>query len=202
MMRTVTPRQTATDIAARLLTNVFAPAHLVISLLLLVGAASHPSAVRGLAWGILAALLIGVAPYAWVLLAVRRGRFASRHIPERAQRLLPLGVAAGWAAASVGILAILGAPRQLIALLLAMLAGLAVTAAITTRWKISLHTAVASGTATILTIVFGPALLATVIFVVGIGWSRVHERDHTAPQVIVGSLLGAAIAASVFLTLR
>jgi hypothetical protein len=71
-------------------------------------------------------------------------------------------------------MAILGAPRQLIALLLAMLAGLAVTAAITTRWKISLHTAVAGGTATILIVVFGPAMLGTVIFVVGIGWSRVH----------------------------
>jgi membrane-associated phospholipid phosphatase len=201
-MRTGTPRQTAADTAARLLTSILAPAHLVISLLLLVGAASHPSAVRGLAWGILAALLIGVAPYAWVLLAVRRGRFTSRHIPERAQRLLPLAVAAGWAAASVGIMAILGAPRQLIALLLAMLAGLAVTAAITTRWKISLHTAVAGGTATILIIVFGLALLSTAVLVVGIGWSRVHARDHTIAQVILGGLLGATIAAAVFIPLR
>jgi len=202
MMRTVTPRQTAADITARLLTSIFAPAHLVIGLLLLVGAASRPSAVRGLAWGVLAALLIGVAPYAWVLLAVRRGRFASRHIPERAQRLLPLGVAAGCAAASVAVMAILGAPRQLIALLLAMLAGLAVTAAITTRWKISLHTAVAGGTATILIIVFGLALLSTAVLVVGIGWSRVHARDHTIAQVILGGLLGATIAAAVFIPLR
>jgi membrane-associated phospholipid phosphatase len=201
-MRTVAARQPAADIAARILTSIFAPAHLVIGLLLLVGAASDPSAVRGLAWGILAALLIGVAPYAWVLLAVRRGRFTSRHIPERAQRLLPLAVAAGWAAASVAVMAILGAPRQLIALILAMLAGLAVTAAITTRWKISLHTAVAGGTVTILTIVYGPALLTTVILVAGIGWSRVHARDHTIAQVIAGALLGAAIAASVFIPLR
>jgi membrane-associated phospholipid phosphatase len=201
-MRTAAQQQPAADIAARLLTSIFAPAHLVIGLLLLVGAASHPSALRGLAWGILAALLIGVAPYAWVLLAVRRGSFASRHIPERAQRLLPLAVAAGWAAASVAVMAILGAPRQLIALLLAMLAGLAVTAAITTRWKVSLHTAVAGGSATILIIVFGPAVLPTVILVVGIGWSRVHARDHTIAQVIVGGLLGATIAATVFIPLR
>ena len=201
-MRTVAARQPAADIAARLLTSIFAPAHLVIGLLLLVGAASHPSALRGLAWGILAALLIGVAPYSWVLLAVRRGRFTSRHIPERAQRLLPLGLAAGWAAASVAVMAILGAPRQLIALLLAMLAGLAVTAAMTTRWKISLHTAVAGGTATILIIVFGPALLSAAVLVVGIGWSRVHARDHTIAQVILGGLLGATIAAAVFIPLR
>lgn len=201
-MRTDAPQRSDADIPARLLTRIFAPAHLVIGLLLLVGSASHPSALRGLAWGTLAALLIGVSPYAWVLLAVQRGRFTSRHIPERAQRLVPLAVAASWAAASVGVMAILGAPRQLIALLVAMLAGLAVTAAITTRWKISLHTAVAGGAATILTIVFGPALLTTAIFVVGIGWSRVHAREHTATQVIVGGLLGAAIAATVFIPLR
>jgi hypothetical protein len=201
-MRTVAARQTAAGSAASFLTSVFAPAHLVIGLLLLVGAASHPSALRGLTWGILAALLIGVAPYAWVLLSIRRGRFTSRHIPERAQRLLPLAVAAAWAAASVAVMAILGAPRQLIALLLAMLAGLAVTAAITTRWKISLHTAVAGGTATILIIVFGLALLSTAVLVVGIGWSRVHARDHTIAQVILGGLLGATIAAAVFIPLR
>ena len=201
-MRTVAARQPAADIAARLLTSIFAPAHLVIGLLLLVGSASHPSALRGLAWGTLAALLIGVAPYAWVLLAVQRGRFTSRHIPERAQRLIPLAVAAGWAVASVAVMAIFDAPRQLIALLLAMLAGLAVTAAVTTRWKISLHTAVASGTATILTIVFGRVLLMTVILVAGIGWSRVHARDHAIAQVIVGGLLGAAIAACVFIPIR
>jgi len=201
-MRTVAPPQTAAGLAARLLTSIFAPAHLVISLLLIVGAASDPSAVRGLAWGALAALFIGVTPYAWVLLAVRRGRFTSRHIPERAQRLLPFAVAAGWAVVSVAVMTILGAPRQLIALLLAMLAGLAVTAAITTRWKISLHPAVASGTATILIIVFGPALLPTMILVLSIGWSRVHVRDHTVGQVIVGGLLGAAIAGAVFVPLR
>ena len=97
---------------------------------------------------------------------------------------------------------ILGAPRQLIALLLAMLAGLAVTAAITTRWKISLHTAVASGTATILIIVFGPALLPTMILVLSIGWSRVHVRDHTVGQVAAGTVVGTLIAAPTFLLLR
>jgi len=61
---------------------------------------------------------------------------------------------------------------------------------------------VASGTATILIIVFGPALLPTMILVLSIGWSRVHVRDHTVGQVIVGGLLGAAIAGAVSVPLR
>lgn len=201
-MTGVDQRSTVAGLTASLLTSIFAPAHLVIGLLLLVGSFSHPSPGRGFAWGVLAALLVGVAPYAWVLYAVSRGRFATRHIPDRGQRLLPLAVAAGWAVAGVAVLSILGAPRQLVVLVIAMLAGLAVTAAITTRWKISLHTAVAGGTVAILTVVYGPALLATAIVVIGIGWSRIERRDHTAAQTIAGGLLGAVIAASVFIPLR
>lgn len=188
---------------ATLLTGAFAPAHLVIGLLLIVGAASHPSSpARGLAWGVLAALLVGVAPYGWVLHAVRRGRVASRHIPDRRQRMAPLAVAGAFALTGVAVLGLLGAPRQLVALVVAMLVGLAVTGAITTRWKISLHAAVAGGTATILTIVFGPVLLVTVIVVAGTGWSRVQLRDHSVVQVIAGGCLGAVVAAGVFLLLR
>jgi membrane-associated phospholipid phosphatase len=190
------------DRPAALLTNLFAPAHLVIGLLLIVGVVSHPSPLRGLAWGASAALFVGVLPYAWVLHAVRRGRFPSRHIPDRIQRMLPLAVAAAAVVVGLLTLAILGAPRPLVALIFAMLAGLAVTAAVTRYWKISLHTGVAAGTATILTIVFGPALLATGVVVAAVGWSRIRLRDHTPPQVILGALVGAVVAALVFVPLH
>jgi membrane-associated phospholipid phosphatase len=193
---------TRADRLANQLTNLFAPAHLVIGLLLIVGAASHPSPLRGLAWGAVAALLVGVLPYAWVLHAVRQGRFPSRHIPDRTQRMLPLAVAAAAALAGMATLAILNAPRPLIALIFAMIAGLAVTTAITRYWKVSLHTGVAAGTATILTIVYGPSLLAVSVVVVAIGWSRVQLRDHTPLQAAIGAVVGAVVAATVFLPLR
>ncbi|WP_166350914.1 phosphoesterase PA-phosphatase [Phytoactinopolyspora limicola] len=187
---------------AALLTRVFAPAHLVIGVLPVVGATSDSSVVRGVGWGVLAAFLVGVVPYTWVLYAVRRGRFSSPHIPDRAQRLVPLAVAGAAAAGGLLTLMILGAPRQLIALLAAMLAGLAVTTTITLKWKISIHTAVAAGTATILTIVFGPALAASAIIVVATGWSRIRLRDHTTGHVITGAIVGTVVAAAVFLGLR
>jgi hypothetical protein len=190
------------DRLATLLTNLFAPAHLVIGLLLIVGATSHPLPLRGLTWGALAALLVGVLPYAWVLRAVRRGRFTSHHIPDRTQRMLPLAMAAAAVVVGLVTLALLGAPRPLVALIVAMLAGLGVTAAITRYWKVSLHAGVAAGTAAILTIVFGPGLLATGAVVAAIGWSRVHLGDHTTPQVTIGAIVGAIVAAAVFLPLR
>jgi membrane-associated phospholipid phosphatase len=83
-----------------------------------------------------------------------------------------------------------------------MLAGLVVTIAITRYWKISLHTAVAAGTVTILTIVFGPAFLATGVIAAATGWSRGHLRDHTPLQVTLGAILGALVAAAVLIPLR
>lgn len=73
---------------------------------------------------------------------------------------------------------------------------------ISSWWKISIHSAVAGGTAVILCAVFGaPGLVAGVLIVAGADWSRVASRDHTAPQVVIGSILGAA-AALLYLPLR
>ena len=199
---TTTSARTPADRAARLLTEAFAPAHLVIGLLLLIGAASHPSPMRGLAWGALAALLVGALPYTWVLHAVRTERLASRHVPDRRQRLRPLGIAAAAALTGLALLYVFEPHGSSSPSSSPMLTGLTVTAAITHYWKISLHTAVAAGTATILTIVYGPVAVAGWAVVSATGWSRIHLREHTPAQVIAGAIVGAVVAATVFLPLR
>ena len=75
-----------------------------------------------------------------------------------------------------------------------MLASVAVLAAITTMWKISIHCAVASGSVTILTLLYGPLLIPAYALVALTAWSRVALKDHTAAQVIAGCALGAAAA--------
>ena len=67
-------------------------------------------------------------------------------------------------------------------------------AAITTVWKISIHCAVASGSVTILALLFGPWLAPAYLLVALTAWSRVVLKDHTPAQVIAGSLLGVAAA--------
>jgi len=61
-------------------------------------------------------------------------------------------------------------------------------------WKISIHCAVAAGSVTILTLLFGPGLTPAYVLVGLTAWSRVVVKDHTAAQVIAGSLLGVAAA--------
>jgi membrane-associated phospholipid phosphatase len=82
-----------------------------------------------------------------------------------------------------------------------MLASVAVLAAITTAWKISIHCAVASGSVAILALTYGPLVLPGFAVVVLLGWSRVSLKDHTTAQVVGGMVLGAAAAGLAYATL-
>ena len=75
-----------------------------------------------------------------------------------------------------------------------MLASVALLAAITTVWKISIHCAVASGSVVILALSFGPLVWPAYALVVLLAWSRVTLRDHTVAQVVAGAVLGALAA--------
>ena len=55
---------------------------------------------------------------------------------------------------------------------------------ITLWWKISVHAAIAAGTATVLLLVFGLALLVVWPLVALIAWSRVQVGDHTPAPVV------------------
>lgn len=186
---------------ARTVTDALAPAYLVITILLIIGWHSTGS-FEGLAWGLLAALFCGGIPFAIILFGVKRGSWTDKHVKVRSQRAVPL--TATMVSVLVGILiqVVFDAPRELFALVIAMLVGLAATMVVTVWWKVSVHTAVAGGVATILTLAFGPPLAALALVVAAIGWSRVQLRDHTVAQTIVGALLGGVAAAVTFGLLR
>jgi membrane-associated phospholipid phosphatase len=105
----------------------------------------------------------------------------------------------GLASVSVGLLVMvwLDAPRELFALVAAMVAGVGVALAISSFWKISIHAACAAGTVAILVVIFGWIMLAWVPVVAEIWWARVTLRDHTPLQVVAGSAVGAIVAAAV-----
>src|ERR1700747_2359200 len=52
----------------------------------------------------------------------------------------------------------------------------------------------AAGSVTVLALAYGPLVLGGYLLVGLLGWSRVAVRDHTVPQVVGGSILGAAAA--------
>jgi membrane-associated phospholipid phosphatase len=186
---------------ARAVTELLAPANLAVAQLLLVGWHSIPGP-AGLGWGLLAATFCGLIPYGIVIAGVRRRRWTDRHLRTRRQRPTPLLAAIGSVVAGLVALVALDAPRQLVALVVAMLTGLATTLVVTLWWKLSLHTAAASGTVAILALTFGPALTVAVPTVALVAWSRVRLGDHTPAQTLAGAALGGLVATTVFIALR
>ncbi|MFB7620348.1 hypothetical protein ACFC1F_39605, partial [Kitasatospora sp. NPDC056181] len=104
---------------ARLVTEVLAPANLVIALLLLVGAHSTADW-SGAGWGLLAALFCGVVPIGLIALGVRRGALTDKHIRIRRQRVVPMAASLLSVVAGLTLLRVLHAPADVGALVVAM----------------------------------------------------------------------------------
>ncbi|MCY0940588.1 hypothetical protein [Streptomyces antarcticus] len=191
-----TPREKA----ARIISDVLAPANLVVAQLLLIGRHGTGSA-AGLGWGLLAALFCGVVPLGIITLGVRRGTLTDQHIRVRRQRVVPMALSLVSVAAGITLLRVLGAPADVFALVVAMLVGLVSSLLVTIGWQISIHMSVAAGTVMILFLVFGPAALPAALGAAAIGWSRLVLRAHTPAQLLAGAALGGT-AALTFALLR
>jgi PAP2 superfamily len=186
---------------ARAVTELLAPANLAVAQLLLVGWHSTRGP-AGLGWGLLAATFCGLLPYGIVIAGVHRRRWTDRHLRARQQRPVPFLAGIASVLAGLAMLLALDAPRQLVALVAAMLTGLAATLVVTLWWKLSLHTAAAAGTVAILVLTYGPALILAVPAVAVVAWARVRLGDHTPAQTLAGAALGGLVATIVFILLR
>ena len=158
----------------------------------------HADGRAGVGWGLLAALFTAVLPTLFISRGVRHGRWSDRNVGARRPRLLVLAFITASVAAGLILLLVLGAPPLLTGYLAFMLASVAVLAAITTVWKISIHCAVASGSVTLLVLMYGPLVLGGYVLVGVLGWARVAVKDHSVAQVVAGSVLGAAAAAAAY----
>jgi membrane-associated phospholipid phosphatase len=183
---------------ARRCTDLLEPTNWLIVTVLAVG--WHADGRAGLGWGLLAAVFAGVLPAVFLSYGVRRGLWSDRTVGARRPRLAVLGFIMVSVAAGLVVLLAGGAPRLLTGYLAFMLGSVAVLAAITFVWKISIHCAVASGSVAILALSFGPLVLLGYVLVALLCWSRVALGDHTVGQVIAGSVLGAGAAVAAYAT--
>jgi membrane-associated phospholipid phosphatase len=173
-------------------TYLLEPKNWIIATVIAVG--WHADGAAGLGWGLLAAFFAAILPTLFITRGIRRGRWDDRNVGAKRARLVVLSFITASVAAGLILLVALGAPPQLTGYFGCMLASIAVLAAITTVWKISIHCAVASGSVTLLSLLYGPWLVPAYLLVALTAWSRVAVKDHTTAQVIAGSVLGAAAA--------
>ena len=187
---------------ARSATEILAPAPTLAALLLVVTWHNTPTTAEALLWTLVAIFLGSLVPLLYILLQVRRGRLTDRHVRVREQRLRPLLVATMSLLALLAVLVIGGAPRELVALVSALVLGLVIGTLVTLFWKISGHVGVVAGAVVVLALDVGPALLGLAPLVLLVGWARVEVGDHTPAQALGGAGLGAVVAGVMFTLLR
>ncbi|HEX5407775.1 MAG TPA: hypothetical protein VFX16_36365 [Pseudonocardiaceae bacterium] len=188
---------------AEIVTEVCSPA--VVVILLPLAVAWHATGYRPgptVLWGLVVALFASILPMAFIIRGARQGRWDGHHVRNREGRLIPLLLCL--VSTVIGLLILLfgRAPRDVVALNMAMLVTLLVCTVITQWWKISLHSAVAGGAAATMVLIYGPLALVGVPVVALIAWSRVAVRDHTAAQAVAGTLIGPIVGGVVFVLVR
>lgn len=188
-----------TRTAGRVITELTSPALVNTVLPLVIGA--HAGNVW---WGLSVSLCAGIVPFAGILAGIRARHVSDHHVTVRSER--PAVMAFILASLVVGLAAqhIWHAPGDVRALTAAMLATLLVLAAVTIalRWKVSVHAAVAAGSAVMLTEALGPWAALSLLAVPAVMWSRVQVEDHSVRQVWVGAAVGLVVAGLTFAALR
>lgn len=177
---------------ARLISDVLGPLPLGVGVCVGVGAATDRWA--GAGWGLLAAGLAALVPYAvtWRLRHPAQGAAVSRGV--RVAYLLVMLVCA---VAGVLLVGLLGGPRRVVAVAITIVAGLAVAAVVNTQYRLSNHACAAAGGSVILAVLYGPIFLLGFLIVAAVGWSRVQLGRHTTAEVVSGAVVGAAVCAIV-----
>ena len=164
---------------------------MAVPLFLLVGAAS--AGWGGLLWALLCLLLTSGLSLAYLAYLTRSGRVRDpRKIPQE-ERVRPLRVVAGLHAAAFVLVALLGAPEELRAVLLSYALATAAFALLAPLVNLSLHAAGVAGALVCLILVLGAwgALFAPVLPLVW--WARTALGRHTNLELALGTLVGGVL---------
>jgi len=186
---------------ARWLTEAFQPP-VVVSIQLLVSPLTEDGFPGTMVYGALAAVFVCVLPLILLLVLVRLGKVTDHHVSDRKQRAPVLLMALGSILAGLLVLEAAGAPRSVVAMVLAVVGGVVVLAAVSPFWKMSGHAAAISCSTVIAVLMLGPAWAPLLLLVPAVGWSRVVLRAHTVAQVVAGSLFGGVVMAGIWWMLQ
>ncbi|MFJ7910965.1 hypothetical protein [Kitasatospora sp. NPDC096204] len=190
------PAPTSRTIWARRITDGLEPKNVILALLPLLGGLRYGW--PGIGWALFAVVFAAVVPTLIIRYGMRKGTVSDRHVGRRQRRLTVFPLIMASVLLGFAVMIALDAPTDLTALVLAMFASLVPILVITAWWKVSVHTAVATGAVICLAIALGPLWLLLGPLVPAIGWSRVVLRDHTTAQTVVGAVVGAVTAGLTF----
>ncbi|UQN30595.1 hypothetical protein [Brachybacterium kimchii] len=183
-------RLSATDRVAVLISDLLAPPVSVFLICLVAGVAGRPHAWSGLVWGLVLAILCAAVPMSAVKLAKRRGTITTQESGWKRKRWLAFAVSAASIVCCVVLAVVFHAPPLALWALATMLVGLVATSAITAAGlKVSMHAFCLISLLMMLCVLFSTWWLVAVVLMVPLMlFARVHLGEHTAREVVVGSI--------------
>jgi len=184
---------------AKLTSNILNPYLVSLVVIIVLSLESTTSISDAIKWSL---ILVGVTimpVFSVIVYLAHKEKLEGIFIVARRQRNKFYLLASICAVASFLILLLGDAPLVLIATFVAALSAIIVFMGINLLWKISLHTAFAAGSVTVLTILYGAVGALTIMLVPPIAWARIELNQHSPAQAIAGALLAALIVVVVFL---
>ena len=184
--------------AARLVSIVLSPFLISIVVVILISCKFSASSFDAFKWSAIALTLSILPVFLIIVYLVRKKKLLNIFIDVRRQRHKIYLLAGVCSAVSCVVLYYLGAPLMLVAVFVAGLISVVVFMSINLRWKISVHTAFAAGTVTMVILLYGAAGAIAAVLLPIIGWSRIELEHHSPAQVAMGALISALIVVAVF----
>jgi membrane-associated phospholipid phosphatase len=183
---------------AKLISSVLNP--FLVSFLVIVLLAFHDttSTAEALKWTAISLVLSVLPVFIVVVYLARQGKLDGILVIPQEQRTGIYVLAAVLGAIGCAVLYFLGAPELLVATFCAGLVAVVIFMVINMFWKISLHAAFISGSATVLTIIYGMIGALSILLLLLVAWARIELKLHSPAQVAGGTLLAAAILIVVY----
>ncbi len=179
-------------VTARVITEAFQPP-IVVAIMMLLSPAGSPGFPGTLWYGLVAAVFTCGVPFVLLVALVRAGKVTDHHVSDRRQRGPVLGLSLVIVLAGLAVLGLLHAPASVMAMVFALVGGIALLAIVSLAWKISGHAAAITSAAVSLLFLFGPAWWPALILVPVVMWSRLVLRAHTLAQLLAGAVFGGGI---------
>lgn len=183
---------------ANLASNFLNPFLVSVMVILWLSLSSSASSAEAFKWTLILISLCVLPVYLMSVYSVRSGRLDAIFSNTRKQRTRIYLFGCVCAAISIIVMLLLGAPIELVAVLVAVLTAGILFMLVNLRWKISIHAAFVMGTAVLLIMLYGWKAVAAVAIVPVIAWSRMELGQHSMGQVTAGALLSTTVLVSVF----
>ena len=139
------------------------------------------------------ALFGSVLPLYGVQYLLKKGVISDYFATERTERYIPFLVSIISYLVGTIVLVVIRAPAAVTALMATYIVNGIVLVAITTKWKISIHTSGVASPVTALVYLLGSHLMPLFLIFLPVAWARLELKAHSKMQLTMGALVSGIL---------